>query len=165
MSDILSAQNMEKQPDNNEYQTVDELAKTNALIECYQIQVNESNVCIPVLLGEYPEVPLPVNKIIQYNNKYALHVVTYILTKEEIDNGLYKIVGVNVFKRDRNTSLCSLDLVMDRDTSTYQLLFNDHDNNTTKIVEKLEKFPPVDKVLEYVIHKSFEEPLKSILII
>jgi hypothetical protein len=148
---------------NDDFQTVESMVESNKLIECYQIQVDESNVCKAVLLGAYPEIPMPVNKIIQYNN-YNLHVVTYILSKEEIDNGLYKIVGVNVFKNDKTNSLCSLDLVMDVDTSKYQLIFNDHDKNTTVIVEKLEKFPGVDKVLEYIINKAFEDPLKTLLI-
>ncbi len=162
---VISSTMSDTMSDVDKYQTVDELAKSNKLIECYQIQVDDNNNCKPVLLGAYPEVPLPVNKIINYNN-YALHVVTYILTKDDIDNNLYKIVGVNLFKNNRKVSLCSLDLVMDPPTKQYLLLFNDHDNNTTTIVEKLKKFPGADKVLEYIINKAFfDEPLKSILVI
>jgi len=145
----------------SEFQTVDDLAKNQQLIDCYQIQVDDNNKCFPVHLGKYPDVPLPVNKVIQYK-KYNLHVVTYVLTEEEVQNKLYKIVGVNVFRNGRKSSMCSLDLVMG-ENGKYELLYNDHKNNETKVVEKLEKFPGKDKVLEYIITKAFEEPLKSVL--
>lgn len=152
------------QQDNDiEFQTIDKLADSSGLIDCFQIQIDESNVCKPVFLGAYPEVPLPVNKVIEYK-KFVLHVVTYVLTKEEIDEGLYKIVGVNVFKKKEIESLCSLDLVMNKKTGRYQLLFNDHKKYTTDVVETLDKFPGVDKVLEYIIRKAFENPLKKILV-
>jgi hypothetical protein len=145
-----------------EFSTVDDLAKNQKLIDCYQIQVDDNNRCSPVHLGKYPDVPLPVNKVIQYDGKYKLHVVTYVLTEEEVQNKLYKIVGVNVFRNGEKNSMCSLDLVMG-ENGGYELLYNDHKNNTTKVVEKLEKFPGKDKVLEYIIKKAFDEPLKSVL--
>jgi hypothetical protein len=144
--------------------TVDDLTKSQNLIPCYQMQVNDNNVCSPAYLGMYPDVPLVVSKIINYNN-HNLHVVTYVLTKEEIENKLYKIVGVNIFKENKRNSLYSLDLVMNEDENgQYQLLFNDHKKNTTTVVENLEKFPGKDKILDYIIKKTFEDPLKSILI-
>lgn len=146
-----------------EFHTVDELANNQKLINCYQIQVDEDNKCKPVHLGMYPDVPLPVNQIIKYK-KYNLHVVTYVLTEEEVKDKLFKIVGVNVFRQNRKTSLCSLDLVMNEEKGNYQLLFNDHKKNTTKVVENLEKFPGKDKVLGYVINKAFENPVKQILV-
>jgi hypothetical protein len=146
-----------------EFDTVDKLADNQKLIKIYQMQVDDSNQCKPVELGMYPDIPLPVNKIINYK-RYDLHVVTYILTEDEIKRKLYKIVGVNVFRRGRKSSMCSLDLVMsDEVKGEYQLLFNDHKNNTTAIVEKLDKFPGKDKVMEYIINKSFEGPIKKII--
>jgi len=146
-----------------EFDTVDDLAKTQQLISCYQMQVDDDNNCSPVYLGRYPDVPLPVNKIINYNN-YKLHVVTYVITEDEVKNKLYKIVGVNVFKEGKRNSMCSLDLVLNHEKGNYQLLFNDHRNNTTDIVETLEKFPGKDKILEYVITKAFDDPVKSVLL-
>lgn len=147
----------------DEFHTVDELANNQKLINCYQIQVDENNLCKPVHLGMYPDVPLPVNQIIKYK-KHSLHLVTYVLTEEEVKDKLFKIVGVNVFRQNRKSSLCSLDLVMNEEKGNYQLLFNDHKKNTTKVVENLEKFPGKDKVLAYVLNKAFEDPVKAILV-
>lgn len=147
--------------DESEFSNVNELI--GGLSRCYQIQVDDKDLCSPVYLGNYADVPMPVHKIIRYKN-YNLHVVTYILTEDEIKNKLFKLVGVNVFKQDKKNSLCSLDLIFDTVTETYQLIFNDHRDNITTLVEKLEKFPGKDNILSYVINKSFEEPLKSIII-
>lgn len=149
--------------DNTDYKTVEEIANEQQLIKCYQIQVDDNGDCKPVYLGLYPDIPLPVNKIIR-RKKYNLHVVTYILTEEEINKGLYKIVGVNVFRRGRKNSLYSLDLIFEPTIKQYQLIFNDHLKQTTIVVENLEKFPGKDSVLEYIILKAFEDPLKSKLL-
>jgi hypothetical protein len=149
--------------DNDEFETVDQLADRQGLIDCYQMQVDKDNECHPVHLGKYPDVPLPVNHILKYK-KYILNYVTYVLTEDEIKNNLFKIIGVNVFRQNRRSSMCSLDLVKDGETGKYQLLFNDHKNNKTLVVENLEKFPGKEKALAYIINKSFEEPLKSVLI-
>ena len=142
--------------------TVDELAKSQNLIACYQMQVNDNNKCNPVYLGKYPEIPTPLNRIIDYNN-HKLHVITYVLTEDEIKDKLYKIVGVTTFKKDSPDSAYSLDLVMNDEEGVYQLLFNDHQKYTTTVVENLETFPGRDKVLDYVIQKAFKDPFISIL--
>lgn len=144
-----------------EFQTVNELADEQKLIDCYQIQIKDDK-CISVFLGKYPDVPLPVHKIIKYN-KYMLHIVTYILTKDEVDMGLLKIVGVNVFRQNCKNSMCSLDLVMNKEENKYQLIFSDHKKNTFEVIEKLEKIPDNDKIIEYIIHKAFEDPIKSLI--
>jgi hypothetical protein len=149
--------------DEHEFDTIDNIANNQNLINCYQIQVDDNNNCVPVYLGKYPEVPLPVHRIIKFK-KYRLHLVTYVLTEEEIQNKLFKMVGVNVFRQNRKNSLCSLDFVMGPDMIDYQLLFNDHSTNETKLVEKLEKFPGKDGILEYVTTKAFEDPVKSKLL-
>lgn len=146
----------------DEFETVDKLADQQNLIDCYQMQVDKNNECHPVHLGKYPDVPLPVNHVLKYK-KYNLHYVTYVLTKDEVENKLFKIIGVNVFRQNRKASMCSLDLVKDGESGRYQLLFNDHKNNKTLVVENLEKFPGKDKALSYILSKSFEDPLKSVL--
>lgn len=148
---------------NSEFLSIDDLVKGNELVDCYQMQVNDENECKPVYLGKYPDVPLPVNKVIQYK-KYDLHVVTYVLTKDEVENELYKIVGVNVFRRNRKNSKCSLDLAFNSENGGYQLIFNDHLNNTSSIVENIEKFPGRDKVLDFIVDKAFKDPVKAVLI-
>lgn len=151
-------------PDTQEdFGTIDELTDQHGFVDCYQMQVDDNNNCKPVHLGKYPDVPLPVNKIIKYK-KYLLHVVTYVLTKQEVDDKLYKIVGVNVFRKNRKSSICSLDLVKKGSGGGYELLFCDHKKNTVDVVEKLEKFPGKDKVLEYVINKAFDDPVKSVIL-
>ena len=145
-----------------EFDTVDKIASKQNLINCYQIQIDDNDNCIPVHLGLYPELPLPVNKIIKYND-YNLHVVTYILSDDEIKQKLFKIVGIMIFKNNNNSSICSLDLIANHEHK-YQLIFNDHNNNTTEIIETLDKFPNKDKVLEYIVNKSFEDPIKSIIL-
>lgn len=149
--------------ENNEYDTIEQVAEDQNLIDCYQIQVDEDNNCTPVYLGKYPEIPLPVHQIFKYK-KYRLHVVTYVLSDSEIGNNLFKIVGVNIFRQNRKNSLCSLDLVLNPDKNGYQLLFNDHMTNESNIVENLEKFPGKDNVLEYIVNKAFQDPVKSRLL-
>jgi hypothetical protein len=148
--------------ENDDLITVDELAEKNNLIDCYQIQVNDKNIYSAVYLGKYPEIPLPVNKIINYG-KYKLFVVTYILTKHEIDNNKLKILGVNIVKDGQNESSYSLDLIAISENK-YQLVFSNHIDNTSIVVENIEIFPKKDKVLEYIIEKTFEDPVKEILL-
>jgi hypothetical protein len=145
------------------FDTVDRLADKQDLISCYQMQVDDNDNCTAVYLGRYPDVPLPVNKILGYK-KYRLHVVTYVMTEQEIKDKVFKIVGVNVFRRNRKNSMFSLDLVMNDEKGNFQLLFNDHNADTTQVVENLEKFPGKDNLMEYIINKSFEEPVKSRLL-
>ena len=146
-----------------EFQTVDEIANNQKLIKVYQIQVNDANEGIPVLLGMYPDVPVPINKILNYKN-YNLHIVTYIMTESEIKDKIYKIIGINIFKQGNKSSLCSLDLTYNPDTKQFELVFSDHNKKTTYVVEKVEKFPGKDKVIEYILEKIFEDPIKSIIV-
>lgn len=148
----------------DEFITLDKLTQSQNLIDCYQIQVDDNNICNPVLIGRYPEIPLAVNTSIKYNG-YLLHVVTYLLTKEEIDDGLFKIIGVNVFKNNDKNSLYSLDLIFNTEHKLYEIILNNHIENATITVEKLEIFPPRDALIEFIVTKVFEGPLKQILIL
>lgn len=148
---------------NQEFKSIDELAKEQKFINCYQMQLDDNKICKPVYLGKYLEVPLPIHKIINFNN-YKLHVVSYILTDDDIKDKIFKIVGVNIFEKDKNDSLCSIDLAKHSDNNSYQLLYSHHINRTVEVVENIENLPDKDKVLEYIISKSFEEPVKSILL-
>ena len=68
-----------------------------------------------------------------------------------------------VFKSSSVESICSLDLIMN-DKKEFQLIFNDHGSNTTKIIETLITIPKREELLEYIIEKSFNEPIRSILL-
>ena len=147
----------------SDFKSIDELTQEQQFIDCYQMQLDDKNICNHVYLGKYLEIPLPVHKIINFNN-HKLHVVSYILSDDDIKNKIYKIVGVNVFEKDKTDSLCSIDLVKHPDNNSYQILYCDHVNKTVHEVENIETFPDKDKVLEYIITKAFEEPVKSILL-
>lgn len=144
--------------DTEEFMSVDKMAIEQHLINCYQMQPDDNNNCVPVYLGKYPDIPLPVNKIFNFNN-YLFVVVTYVLTEDEIEKGLYKIVGVNIFDENNKNSLYSIDLIKKNDI--YQIIFNNNDKGTTDVIENLKGFPDRDHILEYVIKKSFEESIIS----
>lgn len=147
-----------------DYQTIDELTN-NKLVKCYQMQINENLECMPVYLGEYPDVPLPVNKSIKINNHVA-YIVTYVLTEQEILDKLYKLVGVNIFTEDNKNSLCSVDLIYNFDIQKYQTIFNDHKLNTTTVIDTLSERLNKSQVLELVIKKTFESSLvENVLLI
>ena|SRR5579872_2501340 len=141
----------------NTFVSVDDLADKQQLIKCYQMQVDSNNVCRPVLLGSYPDVPFPVNEKIPLK-KSILYTVTYVLTEKEINDKLFKIVGAVVFNKNENNSLYSVDLVANEDQKSYQLILNNHTSKSSKVIENVEKFPDRDKVFEYVLNKTFEEP-------
>jgi hypothetical protein len=144
-----------------EFDSIEKVADKQKLINCYQMQIID-DICKPVNLGFYPELPLPVNKVIKYNN-YVLNIVTYILSHDEVIKKLFKIIGIMVFKIDKKESICSLDLILN-EKNVFQLIFNDHGDNTTKIIETLDKIPKKENLLEYIIEKAFEEPIRSIIL-
>jgi phosphomevalonate kinase len=127
------------------------------------MQLDDEDICSPVYLGKYIDVPLPVHKTINYNN-HNLHIVSYVLTDDDIKDKIYKMVGVNVFEKDKTNSLCSLDLAKHPDNNSYQLIYSNHKDRTVKVIKNIEKFPGREKVLEYVLEQTFEEPIKSILL-
>lgn len=149
-----------------EFKTINDIAFDQKLIECYQIQIHD-NKATPILLGMYPEIPLPVNKTLKYD-KYDIYVVTYILSKEEIDNKIYKIIGVHGMLNKSYDSIFSVDLISNalnekdgENINSYQIIFNDHKNNDTKNIKKIEKFPDREHVIEMLITTTFEEPIIS----
>jgi len=147
----------------DEFKKVDELADSTGLIDCYQIQVENDGKFKPVLLGKYPDVPLPVNFSIKSpNDKHRLYCVTYIMTSDEIKNKLFKIVGIVVFKD--NESVSSLDMVVN-ENNEYQYILNDHKKNESKFIRKIDKFPPKDKVLEVLVQEAFKEDIVNKLLL
>ena len=53
---------------------------------------------------------------------------------------------------------------MNDKSKNYQIILNDHNKQTTDVIENIEKFPGRDKVIEYIIRKSFEESVISRLL-
>jgi len=146
------------------------------LIKCYQIQIDDNDECHPVYIGDYPEVPTPLLKIIKHNN-YILHVVAYILTEKEIQNKIYNIIGVIIFKNNNElsnssedftkqetyeNSICSFDLVYEN--NKYKFYYCDHENKTELKVKsintKLKKNDVMPLLLESIFNTS---PTKELL--
>jgi lipopolysaccharide export LptBFGC system permease protein LptF len=150
----------------NEFKTIGELSKEQKLIPCYQMQLEkDTQKCKPVLLGNYPEIPLIINKQIEHD-KYILNVVTYVLTEEEVKNKIFKIVGVMIFEdngNDSNESISSVDLIMNDDNGEYELILNDHKTNKTIVLEKLETFPKKNEVLDMLVSRVFHDSIKDLV--
>lgn len=141
----------------NEFKTIDELVN-NKLVKCYQMQINDNKECLPVFLGEYPDVPLPINKSIKLNNHIA-YIVSYILTEEEVLNKIYKLVGVTIFTEDTKNSLCSVDLIYNSNEQKYQTIYNDHLLNSTIVLETLNNHFDREQILDIIIQKTFNYPV------
>jgi hypothetical protein len=155
MSTIDAIENVE---DIEQYVDVDKL--TNLHYKCYQIQVID-DVCVPVFIGAYENVPLPIIKVMKYK-KYVLHIVVYLMTKEEVDNMLYKIVGINIARQNRANSLWSFDLIYNVGAKCFQHILCDHKNGTVKEIENIEKFPGRDRAVENLVMRIFEDPVNKI---
>lgn len=153
---------------------------TTDLHECYQVQYKDNQMTC-VLIGRYKEIPLPVIKVLDhtYNDKkYKCNIVSYIMTKEEIENELFKMVGV-VVMHDKNdasqvstsqvgtsqvgTSQVSLDFVYDKEENNFELLVCDHKTEQIIIVEKIEKFPGKDKIVDFVVNKLSDPYIAKVL--
>ncbi len=141
-----------------EYQPVE--AFTTNHHACYQIQVID-DVCKPVFLGMYEDIPLHVIKTMKYK-KYVCYVVAYILSKEEVDNKLYKIAGINILRQNRKTSLYSLDYVYNSDNNAFELILCDHVKDSVEIIEKMDTYIGKDKLCEYMVIKLFQDPVQQI---
>lgn len=113
----------------------------NKLQKCYQVQIKDGKM-ESVFLGEYHEIPVPVVKALQYKNKKLL-VITYILTQEEINDKLFKILGLVILDKDSNESSRSVDLIYNDAISKLQLILVDHKNKESKpeVLKTLEEFP------------------------
>jgi hypothetical protein len=148
-----------QQTDTNLYSTINKFA-SDGLISCYQIQPCEEKKCKPVFIGKYESIPLITHKIIHHEN-YKMHIITYLLTDEDIKNKIYKIMGIVVFDKEKNDSDHSLDLSFNPDNEKYDLIYSNHKIQNTDIIESLEKLP--DDIINYIINSFFMSSLKKLL--
>ena len=158
----------DNEKDVSEFISVDDLTKE--LLTCYQMQLDDEGSCKPVFLGKYHEIPLPVSKVMEYK-KYKLMFVTYILTQEEIDQKLYKIVGINIFRNGRSSSAYSLDFVYDDETKKFNLIFCEHnegegsfDKQNWEVIQTLDNLPEREKIMNHLAEYIFKDPVKGILL-
>lgn len=136
----------------------------NKFIDCYQVQIKDGKM-EPVFLGEYHEIPVPVNKVLKYNNK-KLIVVTYILTKDEIDNKLFKILGIVILNEDSDKSSHSIDLVYNDDIDKLQTMIVNHSNKDIEpeIINTLDKFPKNEDMISELMESLLNKDVLKILI-
>jgi hypothetical protein len=138
---------------NDEFKTINSLISNHQ--ECYQIQIID-NQCKPILLGMYESVPLPIIKVIKYK-KYVCYIISYILTKEELDDNLHKVVGINIVRQNRKNIMYSLDFIYNTTDKIFELSLHNHTKNTIEIIEKISEFMGNDKILEYIVSKLFTD--------
>jgi len=140
------------------YSTINKLANDN-LISCYQIQPCKTNKCVPVFIGTFETIPIYTHKILHHNN-YKLHIITYILTVDEVKNKDYKILGVVVFKNNDETSKYSVDISYDNEIKQYQVTYNHHKKQTTNILNTIDTLDNKN-IIEYIMEQLFASPLKN----
>jgi len=149
---------------------------TKELIKCYQMQIDDNEDCVPVYIGEYPEVPTPLLKIIKHE-EYVIHIVCYILTEKEVENKNYNIVGAIIFKNNNDTnensddfkkqekyenSICSLDLVYEN--KKYRLYYCDHENKKEEKIKTIDGKLKRDDVVPLLIDGVFRlSPTRELL--
>lgn len=99
------------------------------------------------------------------NNKiYKIHVVTYVITKEDVAKKLYKIVGLMVQTVGNDAvCFCSLELRYNSTTKTYEYIFCDHISEIDRLIDTVPVFPGVDKILPNIVEKIFEDPILSLI--
>ena len=173
------------------YSDLDQIdAIASNLTKCYQIQ-DLSNPK-PVYIGSYEDIPLLTHIILNYDgkqdrlnvfdkasnqtntmedalnqrgrNKYKIHASTYILPEESVKSQVYKIAGLIIQKNDEDVSTSSLDLTFNVKTKQYEYVWCDHLNNSTEVIETLDKYPNMQEVIPNLMEKVFEEPVKSIIL-
>lgn len=97
-------------------------------------------------------------------NIYKIHLTTYIMPEESIQNNIYKMVGLIIQKNKDQNSLASLDLRYNISNEKFEYIYCDHTKDTVEVVETLEKFPGTDNVLPELMERIFEDPIKSIIL-
>jgi hypothetical protein len=159
------------------------------LVKCYQIQVDESGKAEPVYIGSFKDIPLVTHTTVLYDqnkdmlnienkkieggasstneakrNVYRIHVVTYIMPEDAIDNKIYKIVGMVVQKNKKPESIASLDLRFNTQNGKYEYIYSDHHVESVKVVKTLDKFPGSDKILTNLMEQMFEYPMRNLIL-
>lgn len=142
-----------------EYISID--TKKENLIECYQIQI-QNNEFIPVLMGKYSEIPVPVLKTLKYNNN-RLITISYILTKDEIDKKLYKLIGILITKDNDNETSYSIDLIYNHEKEKLEIILVNHKTTDIKSIKLLDKVPKKEDMLDVLFQSLLDENISKIL--
>jgi len=97
-------------------------------------------------------------------NIYRIHVVTYVMPQEAIDNKIYKIVGLIVQKNKNPESVASLDLRFNDENGKFEYIYCDHNKDSVEVYKTLEKFPDNNDVLKNLVEQMFEGPIKDLIL-
>jgi hypothetical protein len=98
------------------------------------------------------------------NNIYRIHIVTYIMPEESIENEIYKIVGMVVQKNKKPESIASLDLRFNTKNNKFEYIYCDHIKDTVDVVSTLEKFSGTNDILNNLMERMFEDPMKKLIL-
>ena len=120
-------------------------------IACYQMQYNENDLKHNhIFIGRYKEVPLHIIKIFKYQD-YICNIVSYILTADEIDAKIFKIIGLMLTLPDRNDVIYCYDFVYNQLENCYKLIWYDCEKNNHSIIERIDRFPGNHMMIEVMI--------------
>ena len=96
---------------------------------------------------------------------FTIFCMQYIVKESEIESDDYlKMIGLHFIKD--NITKYSLDIVNKKDTNDAELyLYSFNDSGAlvdTELVEKIDKFPENNKVIQYLLNKLSHDKLKKI---
>ena len=135
--------------------------KESDLIECYQIQI-QNDEFVPILMGKYSEIPVPVLKTLKYKN-HKLITISYILTKDEIDKKLYKLIGILITNNNDNESSYSIDLIYNHEKEKLEIILVNHKTTEIKSIKLLDKVPKKEDMLDVLFQSLLDENVSKIL--
>lgn len=101
-------------------------------------------------IGKYKEIPVHIIDRFDHN-EYKCQIVSYLLTKEEIDEKIYRIVGILVEKD--NNIISSYDMIYCKDDSIYQYIVYDILDGSMResVKESFENYPSNDLLIERLL--------------
>ena len=153
------------------------------LQKAYQIQVLDDGRVRPMYIGSYEKIPIVIHDTILYDQSkdivlskektingkskdiYRIHIVTFLLSEQSVKSGEYDLVGAVIMKNDVEHPTHSLILNYNTNKKKFRYIFNNYlDLSIPKIIEVLDKFPGKDKVLEDLVERVFQEPVKSVIL-
>lgn len=123
-------------------------------IACYQMQYNENDMKHNhIFIGRYKEVPLHIIKIFKYHD-YICNIISYILTSEEIEAKIFKIIGLMITRPEMDEVMYCYDFVYNQQEHGYQLIWCDCAENNHRIIERMDRFPGNQLMID-VMMESF----------
>jgi len=125
----------------------------------YKVTFNDGKVkCDCIAYNEHvPELLIFLRMVILDYNVYC---VQYTLTSDDITKGYLKMMGVMFSKK--STVDYSLDLINIKDTDELEIHLVDYSNQERKVIEKIEKYPGDEEILNYMLELLSHESVQQI---